>query len=807
MLIKTKFYSPPLRKGLVCRSRLLSRLGLPAPSHLTLIYAPAGYGKTTLTRQWLEELKRPYAWLSLDEHDNNSENFWRYIAGTLNQTNPALGNASLCSLEKDGEAGINDCISQLLNDLTELPYSQEASPLLLVLDDFHEINDLDLLQRFSSFLDKIPSSIHVVITSRTRPEIGIPKRRARNTVVAINSTDLSFETDETRLFFSCTLGIELDSLDIEQMCKKTEGWIAALQLAGLSLHTRHNSATIHQQVESFNAGHQYITEFFIDEMLNHLSQPKQTFLVLSSCLPQLSSPICNAALCRSDSDAMLAGKNERLATWLKQLPSSLLATRPKLLLIQAWNLFGTDRILDAEVMLETAEKSLIETKDINAASTEFIRSHIAILRSQLARIQGKQNGIEPLPEITEQYIKERSQALASVALLAMAVELYIEGNLPKAQQLLKCAAKNARKERNDFCVLVVSLVLSQVLFQQGETGQALSQCASARKWLLERGQEEEFINSWQYIVYVDIYRELDDLDESDRMLTVLMDNVLPNIEPAHGAVIQILHAALLTARAEYTKIPELLHQAQSILDGDSSHWSLTAPSVSMQLARNSYRQGSKRENRWLDYYEPIFEATRRMPEIPFSEEESMLLYIQIKATPQTLNSMLEITSRIGNGAKSGNRCINIVRSLITEALIFESTGHRDQALTALKKSLDIAEKPGYRRLFLDEGDKIAHLFNALNTIDYTGWWSSCENRKEKGQQLDVTPPDYLETLTSREKEVLTLVGEGLSNQGITDNLSIALNTTKAHIRNIYEKLMVNRRTEAVAVAKQYGFIN
>ena len=224
MLLKTKLFAPPIRHNAVPRQRLLQKLGQPASARLTLIHAPAGYGKTTLARQWLDQLPNASAWLSLDVQDNDPVRFWRYVSGALGQP---LRVASTPA-ESDHEAWIIELINR---------WSQpdHALPTILILDDFHVIQDPVLLDSVSWFLDRLPASLHVLITSRSLPALHIPQRRVRDTVTEIGAGALSFGPAEARLFFEDTLQLSLTARTLDRLQEKTEGWAAALQLAGLSL--------------------------------------------------------------------------------------------------------------------------------------------------------------------------------------------------------------------------------------------------------------------------------------------------------------------------------------------------------------------------------------------------------------------------------------------------------------------------------------------------------------------------------------------------------------------------------------------
>src|SRR3990167_4436577 len=293
MLLKTKLFAPPIRRNAVPRQRLLQRLGQASPACLTLIHAPAGYGKTTLARQWLDQLPNPSAWLSLDAQDNDPARFWRYVGGALKLPTTARPTSP------PGESDHERWVVELLNHWSQ---QEDQIPTILVLDDFHVIQDPVLLDSVSWFLDRLPASLHVLITARSMPSLHIPLRRGRNTRTEIGAAALSFGPAEARLFFEETLQLSLTAPTLDALQEKTEGWAAALQLAGLSLKQQPVPAPDWLD----RASTTLLVDYLAEEVLASLDESLQQFLLRMALVRRFTLPLCQHLAHPQDASHMQA---------------------------------------------------------------------------------------------------------------------------------------------------------------------------------------------------------------------------------------------------------------------------------------------------------------------------------------------------------------------------------------------------------------------------------------------------------------------------------------------------------------------
>src|SRR6266702_4265513 len=299
-LLETKLHVPRWRRGLVARPRLSERLSRGAESALTLVSAPAGFGKTTLLTQWLAAApadRRSVAWLSLDQRDNDPGLFWAYLVGALKTAVQGIGASALSLLQSPGppsEAGL----ATLLNDLDAI-----SNDVVLVLDDYHVIEARDVQEGMAFLLEHLPPQIHLVIASRADPALPLARLRGRGKLVEIRAADLRFTPGEAAAYLNGVMGLVLTARDVAALEGRTEGWIAALQLAALSMQGREDTAAF---IAGFAGDDRYIVDYLAEEVLQRQPEHVQHFLLQTSILDRLSGPLCDAVTGQAGGKAKLA---------------------------------------------------------------------------------------------------------------------------------------------------------------------------------------------------------------------------------------------------------------------------------------------------------------------------------------------------------------------------------------------------------------------------------------------------------------------------------------------------------------------
>lgn len=296
----TKLFVPKLRRGLVARPRLLRRMDGGADARLTLVSAPAGFGKTTLLSAWLHQGPaggRGVAWLSLEAADNEPASFWTYVVTALRGPVPGVGRAALVELLASAPVPTELMLVTLLNELAAAP-----DEVWLVLDDYHLLGDHEIGQGMTFLLEHLPPNVHVVLCTRADPDLPLARWRARGELVEIRAADLRFTSEETAAYLTEAIGRELAAEDVEVLEQRTEGWIAALQLAALSLRDRSDVSGF---INRFAGDDRYIVDYLIEEVLAQVPTAVRQFLMQSAVLDRLIGPLCDALTGRADGSEMI----------------------------------------------------------------------------------------------------------------------------------------------------------------------------------------------------------------------------------------------------------------------------------------------------------------------------------------------------------------------------------------------------------------------------------------------------------------------------------------------------------------------
>src|SRR5215468_3969556 len=288
-ILATKLYVPPRRPNLVLRPRLIDRLNEGLHRKLTLISAPAGFGKTTLVSEWLAGCARPAAWLSLDEGDNDPARFLTYLIAALQTIAPTLGKGVVGALQSPLPPLAEPILTTVLNDIT----ASIADPFVLVLDDYHLIDARLVDHALTFLLDHLPPQMHLVIATREDPPLPLARLRASGQLTELRAADLRFTPAEAADFLTQAMGLSLSADDVAALEARTEGWIAGLQLAAISLQGRHDTASF---IASFTGSHHFVMDYLVEEVLHQQPEHIQSFLLRTSILDRLCGPLCDAVV-------------------------------------------------------------------------------------------------------------------------------------------------------------------------------------------------------------------------------------------------------------------------------------------------------------------------------------------------------------------------------------------------------------------------------------------------------------------------------------------------------------------------------
>jgi LuxR family maltose regulon positive regulatory protein len=303
-LLATKLHVPSVRSELVPRPRLTGRLDEGLERKLTLVSAPAGFGKTTLVSEWVTSCETPVAWVSLDEGDNDLTRFLSYLIAALQTIQADLGAGALDLLQSPQPPLVEPILTALINEVvagSRGPSTSSAGPgqdsgcgFVLVLDDYHIIESLPVDKALAFLLDHLPSNMHVLLTSRTDPSLPLSRLRARAQITEVRVDDLRFTPDEVAAFLNRTMGLNLSAENVAALEARTEGWIAGLQLTALSMQGLGQGDSITSFVNGFTGSNRYILDYLTDEVLQQRPAGTEDFLLQTSILERLSGPLCDA---------------------------------------------------------------------------------------------------------------------------------------------------------------------------------------------------------------------------------------------------------------------------------------------------------------------------------------------------------------------------------------------------------------------------------------------------------------------------------------------------------------------------------
>jgi LuxR family maltose regulon positive regulatory protein len=318
-LLVTKLFIPPLRQSVVARTHLIQRLdeGLRQGRPLTLISAPAGFGKSTLVVEWIAGSRSQpdglpedrqhqhdgapdtetvhFTWVSLEPADNVLSRFWRYVVAAVQRVQPGVGQSCQAMLQAPEPPPAVAVVTTLINELAGVP-----EHIVVVLDDYHTIQSGDIHESVSLLLDHLPANVHLVITTREDPPLALSRRRARRQVTEIRAADLRFSREEAGRLLNDQMRLNLQDADIARLETRTEGWVVGLQMAGLSLQDLEDKPRF---ISSFAGDDHYVADYLVEEVLQHLQPAVQSFLLRTSILERLSGPLCDAVISTGESEA------------------------------------------------------------------------------------------------------------------------------------------------------------------------------------------------------------------------------------------------------------------------------------------------------------------------------------------------------------------------------------------------------------------------------------------------------------------------------------------------------------------------
>jgi len=847
VIIATKLHIPQSRSELVVRSRLIRRLHEGLERTLTLITAPAGYGKTTLLGEWAMTLEKPVAWVSLDQGDNDRMRFWAHTIAALKQAYPSFNEQTVIRHAVEDPSGVS-LIAALVNGLHRI-----SQTMVLVWDDFHHIEEESILKGVTYLLERLPPHVHLYLASRNPPSIPLSRIRAGNGLNRLDTSDLRFTPEETIEFFAKCSSMELSSEDIAAVQKKTEGWAAAMRLAILSLHEHADPASL---VWKMAGTERDISDYFFDEVLARQSETMQQFLLYTSILDRMTGELCQAVtgigesgvyLQQLDKESLFLVALDEQREWYRyhHLFRQFLTAQLKMREPQQWKTF---HMAAGKWLKENGYPYEAVDHYLAAASYEHALSLVEEMTPELMTNEWT-TLCTWLSAIPDSLLFARPMML-----LTKLASQYMSGHVEAATDGYWQAVRWLEED-------AASLPF------EAETLQAGLAFLAAFRTFLDRDFEYAVQFSREYVekhpegdFFIgfgsdeDGYHPVWDIYVSDNGLRLAEQVLTPLLSIWSGTrnVYFIAHLNIDLGKMQYERnrlveAEKAMRQAYHI--GRSHNNNSLATIAGLWLARIAAVQGdeetsnqmlqelakqtSKMANPHLSGKIASFRAMlgwmrgeekpvkqwlrksglRSHDEIPVSMIKEYDLLVSILAEQGKFEEAAALAERLLFMARETGRQSDRIRLLVHKSRILSSLGKIADCMDVLEEALALAWPEGYIRTFVDEGAAFGQLLDQYiqlrqNQHRRPSHKVSLSYVKRLRRLIPLVEGEagtshdgMVVILSAREQSVLRLMETGMSNKEMAIKLNVSLATIKTHINNIYGKLQSKNRLQALERAR------
>ncbi|MEO8608621.1 MAG: LuxR C-terminal-related transcriptional regulator [Chloroflexota bacterium] len=854
-LLVTKLYIPRLRPSNISRGHLLALLDAGLERKLTLIAAAAGFGKTTLVAQWCSKIQDDVCWLSLDSDDNDPTRFLSYLIAALQTRRPHIAEALLAALQSPQPPPLDHALPVLLNQIAP---SQAA--LVLVLDDYHVIENRVIHTALTFLLDHLPPQVHILLLTRTDPPLQLAGLRAKHDLLELRAAELRFSAEETEHFLNQSMKLALSIESIRALETRTEGWIAGLQLAALALESLGDNTD--SFVENFTGSHRFVLDYLMEEVLSHQDEPTRRFLLQTAILRRLNGDLCGAVIGIADGQAMLENLErhnlfliplDQSRGWYRyhHLFADLLAARlqaeysieiPDLRRRAAhWHdqhgfpeeavsyaLAAGDFDYAASLICGTA--SGVSRRGEVGTLLDWYRQFPADFVANQPRLclyfglafalNGRWEEAETLLRYVESHETHPDEAL----MLAYLVASYRQ-DVAQIEHIAQTAAANPHP------AALTKMVLGLAVSLRGDWRAASALMAEAQQMAERDGDAALALTTrfhrCRFLVFAGDLHSAHDVSL----------NALKFIHEMGGAALPMAtfaHVSLGRIFIEWNDLEQAaMHLEQAIQLGKTSGFMTgMISSATMMLAEVKQARGdgesaiqiAREAITYAVHYDPpsevtalrtyqariwlaagnISDAVNWLHILPESTPPVSLFYpprIHVVTQARALLAMHKTREAIPllMHLMAEPRDLLTVEAIATLALARTAGGDSVSALSSLERALTLGYEEHRIRAFLDLGQPMAKLLTRF---------CAAHPEHEFGRSLLALFPAEsndsasMEFLSDREMEVLRLIAAGHSNDEIAAVLTLAVSTVKWYINALYSKLNVKTRTQAIARAHE-----
>ncbi len=915
-VLTTKFHIPPLRSGVVPRPRLIVQLneGLSVDHKLTLISAPAGFGKTTLIGEWLATLtpgaEVKVAWLSLAEDDSDLSRFLTYLVAAVQTVAPQVGAGVLAALHAaQSQPPATILLTAWLNDLAAL-----TDRVVLVLDDYHTIDAQPIDDALAFVIDHLPPQLRLVITTREDPALPLARLRARGQLTELRAADLRFTSVEAAEFLNYSMGLGLSADDVTALEDRTEGWIVGLQLAALSVRGRTDRSSF---ISALSGSHRYILSYLTEEVLDRQLASIRQFLLETAILNKLNGDLCHAVTGRADSpdlleqllnanlfllpldderrwyryhhlfadllrdrlrtqqpdriaelhrrasqwyaaagliseavthalaaadyelaarlledhatDLLTQGHVRAVENWLQAIPPPLRARSPKANLAFAWMHLMRGTLPDAAPYVEQLQAlfTAYHWSDVDRslhAEWLALQAYLLITQGQPAEAVTPAQQALALAPATDDHVRSLAgNALGSAYLML--------DDYPRAVEVYQQTIQHSRAAGQIVSEVMGLSVLTQVALQRGQLHTAFD-IASQGVDHLERVGSQPPISAMVYGALGQVHYQWQQIEPARRQITrALQLCTLGGYQ--NGEIYQrALLSRLLQHEGQLEAAQQEIQQAADLMQTGAPAWAqleVDAQRVRVYLAQDRLAAAETA----LKHYGFSFDAGFIYPDLApdqslaytaglsYNSALRVLLYrTRIKRALNDVPRGIELAEQLINRALRGQYLPLALEALVLRAQLYTALGDKQAGLADVDRALRLAAPEGFISVFVEEGaalrsliahspvpsaeraDQLNYLDRLLAAFPVAASQTAPRQAEINNQQSEM----LIEPLTPRELEVLHLLAAGDSNQTIADKLVITVRAVKKHTGNIYGKLGVSRRTQAVARARQLALL-